>query len=772
MQNTSPFLRLRAHLPGPSLLIILSLGASALSGCTSSYIGSLPNQLGNVLVNPQVSTTPTAQDKLVISTVSVSSAATPVVNIFMDTVKSTTLASAHCNTTSGNNVQTQKPCVCQFSWNEVNPNGGASSSIPRTIQTDVSAVQNNLITCPAPGVYTTEIIDGTQIAVTVVAGPANSDLGTFSVNSVNIIKNTNAVTGSFQDSQGRVFDNIVHYACYQKFTRGMWIQNKIDVRNNTTTGEAVNALFATSFCTNPAVCSTLPASDFSSQAYYYNLYIRNSDQGDINLFNDGYVCPTVKESLNSNNTIGTSDLAWPRDETFALSLSPTTTFSVGVVSNSKLENGNNPTASASSCFTANNNGGGGNQGSSGIISSCLGFAAKINADGTCPFITDSLGQLRATYRLRRFIALYPRVFDTTGAVLQNQPQSSDTIYVLDRPVKGPVTSDPRKPYTMRGPKPCPFAFFDRKGTTSTFNPPTPSYVGSSNPKWTGRNIDGIEFPNFDSLPNSSNPSCSSMFPILSKDGTHFNMITVNKDSPTSFFPHLYVRPVQAFSSHYEEDTDFQACALQAIPVKDPPLHFSRDPISGNVAWCAETYPTQNVNVKSLDPPTLPSPTPSSTVIPSIPTGNVSPYTSHTVRNTVSSTCSSTLISLPVTPNYNYASAAGTRYAQHRSTTLWDTRVGDTTVHTADQTCDRTVTTAGLAWSLFPLLAPATDIEQSISTDSSYMCLVTYDNSGSKTNKATPSDGCCDKSVVKVQTGSTGPSVGHLEPDFNCSIPAY
>jgi hypothetical protein len=354
------------------------------------------------------------------------------------------------------------------------------------------------------------------------------------------------------------------------------------------------------------------------------------------------------------------------------------------------------------------------------------------------------------------------------------PQGLDTIYVLDRPVRVPAASsssaDPLKSYTMLGPKPCPFAFFDKNNVTGT----GVGYKSSSDLNWNGKNVDGIEFPNLDKV---SAKSCSATFPILNSSQTQLSLSTVNINNyGANALKHVYIRPAQPFTPHYEEDTSFQACAPQASPIKDAPLHFSRDPNTGNVAWCTESYPTQNPYIMNLDPAVTP------TATPVVPTGAISPFTSHVVRNSASSPCTSSSLSLNKDPTHwqypNPAPPGVPAYALHPSNVDWDSRplVGD--FKTADKTCDRTVVTTGLAWPRFPLLAPALDIENSINTDKSYMCMISYDNNSGKTGTATPSDGCCNKTAVSVCTGfgatckNQTKQGAHLEPDVACGIPSY
>ncbi len=749
---------------------ILLLSTLTLSSCSNSLNSSLLSSTSSS--STTTTTASTTQDKFVISTATTNGTTTTpatLISLYFNTTQSTAPVTNHCNTSAAGGAQTVKSCICQFTWNQINPYTGSSSttnttssSVPRIVQTAMTAVQPSFLSCSVPNVYATEIPDGTQILLTILPSSGNPDSTLFTTNTITFTKSTSVVSGSFQDSQGHLFTNIFHYACYQKFTRGITIQNAVQQLPNPTTGANFPVVIASQFCLTSATagapganCASLPPKDYSAESFFYNLYVMDSEKGDINQFNSSMICPLVTEALGSNHTIGLQNQPWPLDSTFALTLSPNTTFSVGVVANTKLSDGTDPTAVGSACFAGQAVANGGP-----FINSCLGFAAPTNSDGTCPSFTNSSGQSQATYRLRRFIAIYPHLFDTNGQPFQNQSQGVDTIYVLDRPVTSSSNANPLKPYTMRGPKPCPFAYFDRQGTANG----NIGYVASSDSNWNQKNIDGLQFPNKDGTAWDKSPSCSAALPQVSTDKSFISIRTVNinNSSPTSAwnsapFQHLYVRPDPPYLPHYEEDPSFTACAPQATPLVDAPLHFSRNPVTGNVAWCSESYPTQNPNIQNLDPPLTP------TSNPTIPTGTIAPYTSHTVKNSASSTCNATAISIP-TSNYSYPV---TGFAMHSSSTPWNTTA------LANQTCDRTATSAGLAWPRFPLLAPAAAVEAAINTDNSYQCTVSYDNGGSKTNNSTPSDGCCNKTSVFVPTStSTGASSAHLEPDVACNSPNY
>lgn len=814
-------------------ILIAGLEAILATGCTTSFLPNIIIQpSSSVSVAP--STTPSGTSaSIIISQVNVnlsstgntttpqpssSPSASPspgsgpsyVTTIFFDTAKSKDSISNHCSTsTSSTN---QKSCSCQFSWGDLTSTNSTTTSISRKVQTPITSIQSNLVSCKAPSVWGSEIIDGTKISITVIPAPTNVDAGTFSVSVYSYTKNSKSTSGSFQDLAGNIYDNIHRYSCYQKFKRGMQIVPKRVNITNPKDSASYQALYATRFCvalsnssaSSQSDCSSPTAPDYSSQSYYFNLYIRNSERGDINLFNSSYVCPRVKENLDPDPISGRTGQVWPLDATFALSVGPTDTFVIGVEANTKLGSAQDPVVGSNSCYTSSSGSSsstGSQDNSSSIVRSCLGFAAKPNSDGTCPSIQDANQQVMPTFRLRRYYAIYPRSFDTDGKPIQGQNQSIDTIYVLDRPVNTPSNSNHLKPYTMLGPKPCPFAFFDRKGVTLTPvvspipspisspypNPPSSpfpihpaGYVSSSDSVWNGTNIDGIEFPNLDGLDEDGIRQCSAFLPFLTQNASGIRQYvfrTINRYNMRPETRHAYIRPIQAFTPHYEEDQNFQACAPQARPLQDAPLHFVRDPVYGNVAWCAESYPTQNPNVREFDPTAY----------------GVIPFTSHVVKNSSSNSCSPTILALPSA--YNVVTidpATNNRLstAKHSSNSAWEGSF-------ANRTCDRTVlqntlpsTNGGSVsgsseWPRFPLLAHAKNIESSIYKDKSYFCSITYDDNGEKTGNQTPSSGCCSLTSVQVPSfslssgssnaagaSSSTPLSGHLEPDIGCNNPTY
>ena len=769
--------------------LFLLLGG--VSACTNSKSGR------NATTTTGTTTTSTTSDSFKISNVTKSGTGSiPTMNVFLDTSQSTAAASAHCNSVTATSTATSKPCVCRFAWQEVNTVSGTGVAISRSVKTKVAAVQSNLVTCPAPEVFNDEIADGTVIKVSIAADSGNPD--SFTSSTFNFTKNI-ATPGSFQDSQGHSFDNILRYSCYEQSKRGMAIQSKIVKNSNPGNPADHNGdmPLASQFCVRKANaasgsagdgCEGLAAPENSAQANYFNLFIRDSESGDINQGNQRFTCPRVKESLINNGTVGTQGQFWPLDTSFALALGASGEFSVGVEAFTKVSNGDASQKNIG-CF---DKGSGTAAQPNSLISSCLGFAAKPNSDGTCPSFRNAANQIVPMFRLRRFVTLQPQVFDTDGTLIDGQGQHVDTVYVLDRPVN---SGDPLKPYTMRGPKPCPYAYFDSKGvlpaTAAGVGYPelivgsgvtglAPRYATTNYSGWTGTNVDGIQLPNFD-----SQNSCSAVIPLVSPDNSKMTLATVHSSNPV--FKKLYIRPTRAWAPHYEEDTSFQACAPQSSVIKDPPLHFAKDPSTGNVSWCAEAYPSQNDNIDGLDKR-------AGNVATANFMGRVAPFTSHVAKNSASADCVRTTppsLASGGAFNSQYPAASatacsltvagcvlGSGWGRHPTDLCVD--VDKTNVPIcSDKTCDRTVVTTGLSWPRFPLLGRSTEVESAISADTTYSCMISYDNGGAKSGTKSPTQGCCAANVqVWTGTGAATPAApntalnAHLEPDVPCLVPNY
>lgn len=763
--------------------------ASSSSSTTSGNLTTTTAQVGSTSTVYYASQV-TAAAPAAASSGTPSTSTSSIATLLIDPAKSSGAISNSCS------MAAAKTCDCIFSWKETNASGGINTEIDRVVKTKMTNAQPYLISCTLPAAYTNEIIEGTSIKINLLASGVNSSV--FTLKNATLVKTGTTLVGDFQYLQGQAFDDVLRYTCHDMTQKALNLTNKRGApQTHPRTNQKVETLLANQFCfaqagAAPSADCGKPIFDYSSQAYYYNLYIRNTDRGNINLEAAGFKCPQVKEPIRGGSlSVGDQKNFYPLDSTFALALKNSNDFTIGVEAFTKIANtdaGSQGSTCSSGKATSAGDTPSAASGTGGLISSCLGFAAKPSSDGTCPSLKDSkTGQYRNTYRLRRFIAVYPPIFDATGKMLKDEAQRTDTTYVLDRPVNSTL-SDPLKPFTMRGPKPCPFAYFDAHGVTGDPDDPQyvngmPMYVGTSNAAWNGVNVDGTQFPNYD----FDQKSCSSAMYLLNDAKDTVTIGTVHKSNAA--MKRVYIRPARAWTPHFEEDTSFQACAPQASDYRDPPLHFSKDSSTGNVSWCAEAYPTQNPNVTELDRKTGgTTEEPWGGVGPAY-IGKVSPYTSHSVKNSMSATCVNTSI-VSLLPNV--AIYPSTSEGYHLSTTITDSFSKPSTacsannssvasgasycVLNATQTCDRTVMSKSTAWSRYPLLARPAQVEQSIATDSTYGCIMSYDANNGKLGKKSPAKGCCGNSV-KVWTGLSGSDnltnrTAHLEPDTACLVPDY
>ncbi|MFN7685480.1 MAG: hypothetical protein ACK5QT_08730, partial [Oligoflexia bacterium] len=603
-------------------------------------------------------------------------------------------------------------CRCEFQWQELNTTGTTSQTINRKLTSTVTNVQQSQLSCEIPEVFSTEIPNGTIVKVRVI--PTSTNISGFSVTPFNYTKGNLSVSASFQDAEGRKFQNILRYSCFDRSLRGMSLQSKLTrttfsypLADGNSASTETSLVLASQFCkargrdaagadVDGCQGQVIGIPQISAQSYYYNLYVRSTDLGSINAENSSFICPTVQESLFGNPANpGSQGNYYPLDSTFALALQPFGNFNVGVEARSRISVSGDPGSVNKSCTPTGDDSGGEPANSNSMVSSCLGYAAKPNVDGTCPFITDSNGQIRQTFRLRRFTALYPVVWDTTGANMPGEGQKVDQIYVLDRPLSA-SQGDPLKPFTMRGPKPCPFAYYDWSGVSSLTN--TPGYRSTNFQGWDDVNPDNIQFPNQDiARLNFGVSSCSAVLPLVNTDNTLVTLATVNDSNP--LLKRRYVRPGKAWSPTYLEDQSFQACAPDASPHRDPPIHIASNATTGQVAWCAETYPTFN---------------------PSLGAG-----TTH---------------------------AAATRRTVALSSQNSHTR--------------------------YPLIGTEGSVEEALRSDSTFSCLVSFDAGGGKTDLATPAGGCCRRllSAENIASGGASNDEIHFESSASspspCLIPAY
>jgi len=698
-------------------------------------------------------------------------------------------------------------CFCQFKWEETNNLGSSSVTVSRVAQTPVqpSLVDSYAVGCLAPQAYKEEIQIGQTIEIKLVS-PTFSELKTNTVVFTNgTFASGDALSVDPNNSNGPLsaLRNIRRYVCYEKIRRGIDVKNTIGQLSDEDFGTH-RFVMGSRFCprkfggsfpgktdqvTDNTVLSEIGCSSsypdqseatvYSSQSNYVNLYIPSDDLGNISDRNDAYVCPRVYEKIADINSGVNSDF-YPLDTTFSLAKNKSPLFNVPIETQSILGKSGNDEAKKNTFCSGDE---ATESSDSGLATKCLGFALKPNNDGSCPKIpvkinTSSATQLVNTYRLRRYLTVYPISYDTDGRVLESGARSADEIYVMDREVQNSIVSADNAPFTMLGPKPCPFSYFDRKGSTEKNQSfaveygldGVPSYVATNDPAWDGKNVDGTHFPNKDQSFSSllAPGSCAATLPIPNMDDfgdlKGFSLATTYPSNTQSVkigyrnlaLNKVYVRPQEPWAPHYVEDQSFDACAPPAFPtIVDPPLHFAKkvdplNPAREQFAYCAAVYPTQNPAVTSIDQNHASSINPHP--------GRVIPFTSPTVKNSTSAECSAstnrlTLTNYPDTVEGEEDQDLGIGLARHPTWLDWDGK-------NASVTCDRTVNIdANDQFINFPLQAPPAQIEQALLNDNSYQCTVTHDL-GAKKGTATPEGGCCGPG--RVYFDGRNPAA-HLEP---------
>ncbi len=584
----------------PGLLLAAAIAVMqllALSSCTNSnrsnFNGALKgSSSGSGSTSSSISTSATT---FKIGTVTISQAGSSSASsalVFFDMTGMTRMITEFCSLAS------PKLCNCQFSWQETNSTGATSVTVPRKISSKITNVQNSLVSCEVPDAYFQEIPNGAIVKITVLPAPGNG--GAFTVTPYSQVKGNVSPTGNFQDSEGRKFQNIYRYTCHDRNVRGLAVKSKVRTTDFTrgSVTESGQFTMASQFCksrgrdgsgADVTGCELQLAFGMgeSSQAYWYNLYIKSSDQN-INQSNSAFICPTILEPpFNDGNITGTQGTYFPLDATFALAHTPNGNFTVGVVARSRISSPNGDFVGNQGCATTQNNNSGSTVPGNAIVSSCLGFAAKPNSDGTCPYFTDSNGQIRMTYRLRRYTALYPLLWDTTGANMPGEGVKTDQIYVLDRPVSSNL-ADPLKPFTIRGPKPCPFSWYDWSNATGV----GPAYVPTNHSGWNNVNPDSVQFPNKDEFTGlDKESSCAAVLPILDANRDIMSLATIHSTNPALKARHI--RPGRAWAPTYLEDTDFQACAPDADPHREAPINIIKNGSNGVIGWCSDVYPNKN-----------------------------------------------------------------------------------------------------------------------------------------------------------------------------------
>lgn len=728
-------------------LAILAIGSQGCltNGQSKKAVKSVAT--GVPLTDEQIQNPGTA--KLVISAFNLSGNGDSA-NVLFNSNTSTASVPTYCNTNT-------KLCVCRYSWEHINTHATSVSSYTRIAETQVTGVQTWGLNCDVPEAFTLEIPVGAEVKIEVYRGVGNPSVFTTNVWKTN--KGNDQVASNFSDSTGNLFHNIKRYACFEKINRATSLKSGLVGTVTSPNGNETlqgKVPLANRFCTPQNAgqngCPTIDAEP-SAQTYYYNLFTSASSV-DVAESNDRYYCPRVEESIGADNQqVGQSGYFWPYDRTFALAIRGSKDFSIPVEAPSVLGGGGSSAYASTSCTMSGAPAAtqGGVYGDPNSISKrCVGWAKKPNSDGSCSFIIGSDGKKKRLYRLRRFIAEYPAHFDSTGKI-EPGPRATDIVYVIDRPIK---TADPNVFYTMMGPKPCPFAYYDKVGL---------GYAGTNNTAFIGRSPDGLYFPNKDDI-NETAPSCSAAIPIVSYSAltgsplnvgvatTHssnekcWNLSSgefVDCATASSFaLPHISmtrvpVRPIrEPFWPHYVEDTAFEACAPLAEPFVDAPLTVYRPSATAfqpnpNWRWCAQAYPTRNgrfidehqAMYGNVD----------------IDTSNVREYaTSH--RWGCEDGPLACLAVLPP-PNAGTGSKTPPGCASKSPKFNYDPP-GPAVADVIENSCDRTAILNDQV-PRAPLLAPLPETLSALRNDDAFSCALTWDNGNGNVGKSPSTySGCC------------------------------
>lgn len=625
------------------------------------------------------------------------------------------------------------PCQCLFKWDDRNNRtglGAVNSEVyfRREFKTKVKRAGDNFVVCPTAPQFATDITVETPVEISLIPGDGNQkNFETLSVDKKpyqhKMVSLPDFGNGAGATNQDAVLEDVFRYTCFQKYKKATEVRNVNLASGNSNFDSPLlsKVVMASRFCTgtnssdggSDSNCPEI-TNQVSNQSAYFNLYVRKS-QRNIPSANSNFACPLV---TNFNDSSGSGSV-YPLDSSFSLSNKKTVDFKVPVEANSFVSTLNDPVtatpesctpdpASSSNSVTITN---------SNLVRKCLGWALAPAKDGSCP----AAGPNKVpTYRLRRFVMMYPPQYEPSGKLRGGEAPQVDTIYVLDRQVKEANGTT----YDVVGPKPCPMAYFDSKSVTLAEAaeqagriegamepgfPPNPTdrsgldkeYIGTNNPVWDGKNVDGIEFPSFDSSPITGVNSCAAVLPRYKYDGRtwRWSLGTVHWSSADPKMRRVFVRPIQSWAPNYVEDLSFQACApAPSVPV-DPPLHVFAESRS----WCAEVYPTLNRNVDLLE---------NKGVDGSLP-GKARNYTSH-----YHPSCSLPQGYDSYLPS-NYP-ATGYARAQKRQE-----QIAQNTPNKRYGACDRQVVSKpDETGGKFPLLAPQSDVEKALMLEPTYACQVT------------------------------------------------
>ncbi|MGE4233706.1 MAG: hypothetical protein AB7F43_10285 [Bacteriovoracia bacterium] len=507
--------------------------SSTTSSSTNSTSPSSGGSSGGSSSNSNINFTITKVAPLTVSNPNGgTSASSPDIQIFFNAIGSNTLRDV-CQEQSGGSSNPARQCKCRFTWAENNLSD--STVITRTEDTDPKQITSFQVNCN-PLKSWNEITEGTSIRTTLVPDSTAGNSSSFTTNVATFNKQTSQTNGDFRDIEGNTFKNVFHYACFDKIQKPLNISRSVNQVGTKPDNTTVFAPSANDFTIGGDSQANSEANPYSAQSYYFDFYIRNNEQGSIVSVNSQFTCPTV-------NVEGTPSF-FPMDSTFALALNRSSKFNVEITSRTLITE------------TSNLN--------------VLGYAAQPNSDGTCPAFTLDNGKIGPTYRLRKYVSVYPIRYDVTGD-LKDTAQPVNYVFVLDRPVsKIGVTT--LKPITRLGPKPCPFSFKSAELGQKCMSD------GALN----GHNIDGTQI--------DGDPGCPIFPPV--KD-SHL------KDDGT-----LVIRPYRPFTPNFIEDTGFKACAFQSNTPKDPDIvvyhdeTFFPNPPGPTDFYCAKHYPAAGAIIPS------------------------------------------------------------------------------------------------------------------------------------------------------------------------------
>ncbi len=444
-----------------SIVTILTAGFAVIFFSSCANFGDVSKLLKKAKDSlAQLSGIPTSMTIANVTVDSSQSSSTPVTTVYISQTDSLHPLTDFCSIQSSGTIN--KNCDCLFRWTESNQSTGSNVTINREVRSALVSVQPYLTTCNAPEAYANEIPNGTQIRISVIPRSGNNS-GGFATDEYRFTKGT-TVAGDFFDSEGRAFNDILRYSCYEKTAKGLGVRNKI-LKATSSSGEEKPFPLASGFCPDGVTavegCEASAPAQYTAQSYYYDLSVPSQIAGIIKSENQKYVCPKVREPIDGNGSIGTEARFYPLDKSYSLAQAYSSDFSVPVQGPTVLGVTNDPQTATTSCSVPGDTAPSQTQppNPTSIAYKCQGFAMVPNDNGTCPSFKDANNHTRLTYRLRRFIAQYPPQFKASGKVIEQAPEVN-MIYILDRPVD---SGDPAKPYTMMGPKPCPFAYLDHNG---------------------------------------------------------------------------------------------------------------------------------------------------------------------------------------------------------------------------------------------------------------------------------------------------------------------